>query len=148
MVLNEIERETTIAAPIERVWATLTEADSLAKWWAGGGAAVDLRIGGAIVLRWLEHGTFHAQITALEPPHRFAFRWALLPDQEPREGNATDVTFTLTEEGTATRLHVHERGFATLTLTEAEREQHVADNQAGWEGTFSELEQYLLQPVS
>ncbi len=147
MVLNQIERETTIAAPIERVWATLTEGTHLAAWWTNAGAEVDLRLGGAIVLRWAEHGTHHARITALEPPHRFAFRWALLPDQEPREGNATDVTFTLTPEGAATRLRVVEHGFAGLTLTEAEREQHVADNQSGWAGAFAGLKQYLLQPV-
>ena len=32
MALEQIERETTIAAPIERVWALLTEAEHVGGW--------------------------------------------------------------------------------------------------------------------
>lgn len=147
MVTTQITRETTITAPIERVWATLTEPGHLAAWWSSGGAEVDLRPGGAIVFRWLEHGTFHARITALEPPRRFAFRWALLPDEAPSDDNATDVTFTLTPDGEGTRLSIVETGFTRLRGSDANREEHLANNQQGWTGTLSALAEYVRQPV-
>ena len=51
---------------------------------------------------------------AVEPPTRFAFRWALSRDAAPAEGNSTSVEFTLAEVGDGTRLRVVERGFAAL----------------------------------
>ena len=47
MVPDQIERETVIAAPVERVWALLTEAEHLGRWFGDAGAEIDLRPGGA-----------------------------------------------------------------------------------------------------
>ena len=55
---DSIERETIIAAPVERVWALLTEAEHIRAWFAFGGVDVDLRPGGALRFRWEEHGEF------------------------------------------------------------------------------------------
>ena len=44
MVADRIEREITIAAPIERVWSILTEAEHIHGWFAD--AEIDLRPGG------------------------------------------------------------------------------------------------------
>ena len=50
MTADQIERETTIAAPVERVWSLITEAEHLGKWFGDAGAEIDLRPGGALRL--------------------------------------------------------------------------------------------------
>src|SRR3712207_674711 len=136
MVRDRIERETVIDAPAERVWALITEAEHLGRWFGDAGAEIDLRPGGAMVLRWAEHGTTHGVVVAVEPHTRFAYRWAPFADpggEEPVEGNSTLVEFTLHAEGDATRLRVVETGFASLATTDEQRVRNVDANTGGWE---------------
>ena len=49
MAPDTIEREITIAAPVERVWTILTQAEHIGSWFADAGAEIDLRPGGAMV---------------------------------------------------------------------------------------------------
>ena len=141
MTPDSIERETSIAAPVERVWSLLTEAEHITDWFAFGGAEIDLRPGGAIRFRWEEYGEFHGVVDAVEPSTRFAFRWALSRDAAPAEGNSTSVEFTLAAVGDGTRLRVVERGFAALAGSDSDRARHIADNTQGWAGAFESLQQ-------
>ncbi|ASO19606.1 uncharacterized protein YndB with AHSA1/START domain [Actinoalloteichus hoggarensis] len=143
MIPELIRREIHIAAPRDRVWTVLTEADHLAAWFTFDGAEIDLRPGGALVLRWKEHGAFHGVVEAVEQPHRLAFRWALLPDVPAGEGNATLVEFTLVPDREGTRVQVVERGFRELAGSDEERSRHVRDNEQGWEGGFAGLRDYV-----
>jgi uncharacterized protein YndB with AHSA1/START domain len=145
VVPDRIEREVVIQAPVERVWAVLTQAQHVAKWFAFAGVEVDLRPGGSIVMRWEEHGTFHARVERVDPPRFFSYRWALSADEQPRDGNSTLVEFTLSREGGATRLRVVESGFAGLDGSEETRAGHVADNRAGWDGGLDSLREYVAQ---
>ena len=109
MVPDQIERETVIKAPVERVWELITEPEHLGRWFGDAGAEIDLRPGGAMVLRWTEYGTSRGRVVAVEPHTRFSYRWAPFKDpggEEPIEGNSTLVEFTLQAEGDATRLRV------------------------------------------
>ena len=145
MVHDQIERETIIDAPIERVWALITEAEHLGRWFGDAGAEVDLRPGGAMVLRWSEHGTSHGRVVAVEPHTRFAYRWAPFQDpsgDEPGEGNSTLVEFTLEPEGDGPRLRVVESGFASLATSEEQRAKNVESNTGGWEFETGELREY------
>ena len=99
MVPHEIAHEIVVAAPVDRVWAIITEPEHIQAWFAFDGATIDLRPGGELVMTWKEHGTYHARIERIEPPHRFAWRWARLPGEQPRPGDSTLVEFTLTPEG-------------------------------------------------
>ena len=135
MASDQIQRETMIAAPVERVWTLLTEAEHIGTWFGDAGAEIDLRPGGALVLRWAEHGTVHGEVVAVEPPRRFAYRWAASTAQGDAElvaGNSTLVEFTLAPESDGTRLRVVESGFATLDVPEAERVSKVEGNTEGW----------------
>jgi uncharacterized protein YndB with AHSA1/START domain len=145
MIPDQIERETVINAPVERVWTLITEAEHLGRWFGDAGAEIDLRPGGAMVLRWSEHGTSRGRVVAVEPHTRFAYRWAPFKDpagEEPLEGNSTLVEFTLAPEGDATRLRVVESGFATLDTSEAQRTSNLNGNSEGWRHELGELREY------
>ena len=148
MALDRIERETTIEAPVERVWELLTEAEHLGRWFGDAGAEIDLRPGGEMVMRWAEHGSSRARIEAVEPPHRFAYRWAPFKDpggQEPVEENSTLVEFTLSPDGDATRLRVVESGFAALACSDEQRARNHAGNTEGWAAELGELAKYAVR---
>lgn len=130
---DQVEITMLINAPRERVWPLLTEADQIARWYAFAGAAVDLRPGGAMAFHWDEHGTFQARIAHIDPPRLFSYQYAITaPDEPPRPGNATLVTFTLSPEGDQTRLRVVEQGFAGLTVAPTEREHLAAASEEAW----------------
>ena len=141
MAPDQIERETTIAAPVERVWSLLTEAEHLGKWFGDAGAEIDLRPGGALRLSWAEHGTVHGEVVAVEPHHRFAYRWALVGNVLS-PGNSTLVEFTLEAEPEGTRLRVVESGFAALDLPEPERAGKVEGNTEGWRIELGHLREH------
>ena len=145
MAPDQIERETTIAAPVERVWSLLTEAEHIGAWFGDAGAEIDLRPGGAVVLRWAEHGTVHGEVVTVEPPRRFAYRWAASTTQGDAElvpGNSTLVEFTLDSDGDSTRLRVVESGFAALDVSDEERARKVAGNTEGWQSELGDLREY------
>ena len=145
MVPDQIERETLINAPVERVWALITEAEHLGRWFGDAGAEIELRPGGAMALRWTEYGTTRGRVVAVEPHARFSYRWAPFKDpsgDEPGEGNSTLVEFTLRPEGDGTRLRVVESGFASLATSEEQRASNHEGNTKGWEFETGELREY------
>ncbi|HEX2085471.1 MAG TPA: SRPBCC family protein [Solirubrobacteraceae bacterium] len=145
MVPDRIEREIVIDAPAERVWELITEAEHLGRWFGDAGAEIDLRPGGEMILRWAESGASRGRVVAVEPPTRFAYRWAPFEDpggEEPGEGNSTLVEFTLQPEGDATRLRVVESGFASLATSEEQRAKNLDGNTRGWKHETDELREY------
>ena len=145
MVPDHIERETVIDAPVERVWELITEPEHVGRWFGDAGAAIDLRPGGELVLRWADHGTSRGRVVAVEPHTRFSYRWAPFKDpggDEPVEGNSTLVEFTLAREGDGTRLRVVESGFAALATSDEQRAENVKSNTGGWRRELDELREY------
>jgi uncharacterized protein YndB with AHSA1/START domain len=147
MSVDQIQRETTIEAPVERVWELLTQAEHVGRWFGDAGAEVDLRPGGEMVMRWSEH-VARARIEAVEPHSRFSYRWAPFTDpagEQPVEGNSTLVEFTLSPDGDATRLRVVESGFAALATSEEQRAKNLASNTEGWALELGELADYAAR---
>jgi uncharacterized protein YndB with AHSA1/START domain len=142
MAVDRIETDVLIAAPVERVWELITTADHLGRWFGDAGAAIDLRPGGALSLNWKDDDTVvHGRVEAVEPPHRFAYRWVLTgrPGAEPTPANSTLTEFTLAAEGDGTRVAVVESGFAGLDVEAAERATLLASHTTGWEAELAEL---------
>lgn len=143
---DRIEREITIAAPVERVWAVLTEPEHIGSWFGQGEPTpVDLRPGGIMELDHGRWGRFLTTIVAVEPPYRFAYRWAsAYPGEVAVEGNSTLVEFTLTPEGDhSTHLQVIESGFATLDIPEDRHATASYESHAeGWSGQVDNIRQY------
>ena len=145
MVPDRIEREIVIAAPVERVWSVVTEAEHVGRWFGDAGAEVELRPGGVFRCRWGEHGTVHGVVERVEPPNVFSYRWARPVGAEVNPGNSTLVEFTLTPEGSATRVRVVESGFRELTGSDEERAKYAGENTEGWRSELAELASYVTR---
>lgn len=148
MVADQIERDVLIQAPVERVWELLTEAEHVGTWFGDAGAEIDLRPGGAMRFSWTEHGTSRGRVETVDPPRRFAYRWAPFgprDEAEPAPGNSTLVEFTLVSEGAATRLRVVETGFASLDMTDEQRAENRDGNVRGWQMELDDLIAYAQQ---
>ena len=148
MVPDQIERETVINAPVERVWELITEPEHVGRWFGDAGAEIDLRPDGEMAIRWEQHGTTRGRVVAVEPPTRFAYRWAPFKEpggEEPVEGNSTLVEFTLAPDGDATRLRVVETGFASLAVSDEQRTANHASNTGGWRQELDELSEYAAK---
>lgn len=145
---NRIEREISIAAPVERVWAVLTEPEHVGSWFGQGEPTpVNLRPGG---IMHLDHGAgrqFPTTIVTVEPPHRFSYRWASgFPGEVAVEGNSTLVEFTLTPEGEGTRLRVVETGFADLDIpAETAAGASYESHSEGWSAQVDNIRRYAEQ---
>jgi uncharacterized protein YndB with AHSA1/START domain len=145
MVPDQIERDTVIDAPVERVWELITQPEHIGRWFGDAGAEIDLRPGGEIVIRWADHGTTHGRVVSVEPHTRFSYRWAPFKEpsgEAPVDGNSTLVEFTLEPDGDGTRLRVVESGFSSLATSDEQRVKNHASNTGGWRSELDELGQY------
>jgi uncharacterized protein YndB with AHSA1/START domain len=114
-----VEREIRIQAPRERVFEFLTAREGLALWMPA--AILEPRVGGNIEFRFLlESGakkTTFGEITAFDPPSRFAFTWDFKDD--PLDAR-TEVTIDLIPDDDATLVRLRHTGF----VDEAEQRAH------------------------
>jgi uncharacterized protein YndB with AHSA1/START domain len=144
MVPEQIEREILIDAPLEVVWAIVTEPEHVGAWFSDS-AQIDLRPGGEATLTWERYGSVRALVEKVEPPHLFSFRWARPVGAEPGKGNSTLVEFSLKAEGESTRLRVIESGFPDLERSEEEKAKYAEENTQGWELELGELGEYAAK---
>lgn len=145
MTADRIDREISIAAPVDRVWAVITEPEHVGAWFGQGApTSVDLRPGGIMVLDHGQYGRFLTRIEKVDPPHYLAYRWAsAYPDEEATDTNSTLVEFTLTPDGEGTRLTLSESGFAALTIPpEREATAGHASHSGGWTEVLGNLRRY------
>jgi uncharacterized protein YndB with AHSA1/START domain len=144
MVPNRIERDILIDAPVDVVWAVVTEPEHISGWFSDS-VELELRPGGAAVLHWDAHGSVHGRVERVEPPRFFSFRWAVKHGEGFDEANATLVEFSLSAEGESTRLTVVESGFSELDVAEPELQQRFDDHVRGWRAELGDLARYLRQ---
>ncbi|HVB51859.1 MAG TPA: SRPBCC family protein [Acidimicrobiales bacterium] len=151
MNTDSIASEVLIEAPIERVWAALTEPASVSAWFCNHKEiSIDLRVGGAMVLDHGDHGRFQTVIVAIAPPNAFSFRWAALhPDVLATEENSTLVEFTLKTTPKGTVLRVLESGFDTLAVPAGRSLSSLfEDHSGGWPQVIDELAKYVMANVA
>ena len=86
-------------------------------------------------MRWAEHGTSRGRVEVVEPPRRFAYRWAAhgsaAATSRPRATRRSSSSRSRAD-GDGTRLRVVESGFAALALGRAARRRNHDDNVGGW----------------
>ncbi|MGX6608378.1 SRPBCC family protein [Micromonosporaceae bacterium Da 78-11] len=145
MTKDRVEKETYVKAPVERVWAVLTEPAHVGAWFGQGEPIeIDLRPGGVMHLDHGEHGQFPTLIVTVDEPRHFAYRWAsAYPGELATEDNSTLVEFFLEPEADGTRLRVAESGFATVPLP-ADREQSAGydSHDEGWTAMVAKCQEY------
>jgi uncharacterized protein YndB with AHSA1/START domain len=139
---DRIEREIVVAAPAERLWELLTRPEHIANWFEGMQVELELRPGGTTVLTSQEFGKFHAIVEQVEPPRRFAYRWARHPDTPLSEASATLVEFTLTPAGDGTRVQLVESGFSGTDALKVDQARHAEANSQGWRQVLENLRRY------
>src|SRR4051794_9348641 len=137
MVPDRIERQIQIDAPVEVVWAVLTEPEHISGWFSDS-VELDLRPGGEAVLVWDGQRTVHGRVERLEPPYFFSFRWVV-------GSGETLVEFSLSAEGERTRLRVVESGFAELPGPDDEKQGHFDGHTQGWALELGELGEYVAR---
>jgi uncharacterized protein YndB with AHSA1/START domain len=132
-----IDHEIVIEAPVELVWRTITEPDQISRWFADR-VSLDLRPGGHGSFVFEERATTRAAtvplvVEVVDPPHRFAFRWAHPDGDSPAPGNSVLVEMTLAAEGDErTRLRVTETGVADLPWPDDGKAVYVDEHVHGW----------------
>lgn len=144
MVPERIEREILIDAPLDVVWAVITQPDHVSGWFSDV-AEIELRAGGKLTLTWEVDDTEQGRVVKVDPPRFFSFRWIRGSGTELRRGNSTLVEFSLSAEGEGTRLRVVETGFSDLDLPEDDQAKDAEEHREGWERELDELHEYLRQ---
>jgi uncharacterized protein YndB with AHSA1/START domain len=149
MLVDRIEREILIEAPIDVVWHVVTQPHQIAQWFSDA-ADIDLQPGGQGTLTFNLRATskpasVRIQVESVEAPHRFAYRW-LHPDHAiARVGNSTLVEFTLYEQGDRTRLRVVESGLLAMDWSQDAQERFVEEHTSGWEAHIASLRDYVAR---
>jgi uncharacterized protein YndB with AHSA1/START domain len=130
--------ERTFNAPIDRVWAALTEVDQMRRWY------FDLKefraqVGFEFKFTVEHEGTKYShlcKVTEVIPQKRIAYTWRY----EDQEGNSL-VTFELFAEGGKTRLKLTHSGLSTFPKVPAYAPKNFLE---GWTGIIgTQLKKYL-----
>ena len=129
-----VRLERLLPGPIERVWAYLTESEKRKKWFAEG--PMDLRPGGTIEFvfhnselapqgeqtperfQQYEGMVSKGRVVRVEPPRLLSFEWF------EDSGEASEVTFELSERGDQVRL--------VLTHRQLRNRQEMVSVASGW----------------
>ncbi|MBV8950918.1 MAG: SRPBCC domain-containing protein [Actinobacteria bacterium] len=147
-----IEREIVVDAPVAVVWQTITEPEQIAQWFADR-VELDVRPGGDGTLLFDENASRQAVrarlvVEAVEPPHRFSFRWGHEEGQQPDPANSVLVEFTLTPEGDErTRVRVAETGLEAVVWADDDKARYADDHRNGWSTNLGRLAGMFASPA-
>jgi uncharacterized protein YndB with AHSA1/START domain len=127
-----------IAATPEAVWQALTSAEFSRKYFFGNSVEIDLKIGGAYIVRTPD-GALHisGEVIECDPPRKLAFTFNVNWPALIEKLGPTLVTYEIEPAGNATR----------LTMTEA-HDRPISDDilsggRQGWPAILSSLKSLL-----
>jgi uncharacterized protein YndB with AHSA1/START domain len=140
--MNDVTLVRQMAASIETVFAAVTTAEGIARWWGPDDGPVlvsesDPREGGHYRLRFrMKNGDEHeagGTFLAVEPPHRvsMSFRWADSADDSAP--SRIDMSLRAVDGGT-------ELTFVHADLPDPET---ARGHRRGWEGSLAKLQRSL-----
>lgn len=144
---DRIEEATHIEAPIQRVWEAISDHRQFGEWFR---VAIDepFEAGktstGHITHPGFEHVRWNADVVAIEPPHRFSFRWhpyAIDPDVDYSNEPTTLVELMLSERDGGTEVRVVESGFDCIPAHR--RDEAFRMNSNGWAAQMKNVREYL-----
>jgi uncharacterized protein YndB with AHSA1/START domain len=166
-VTDRIEKQIVLRSPRSRVWRAIADSQEFGAWfgveldgpWIAG-MPIKGRFKGEfsqeMIDEWLKElglppspvakvlPEVFCVVDAIEPEHRFAFRWipfgidaGIDPETEPK----TLVEFHLSDEGDGTLLKVVESGFDAVPS--ARRKRAFLMNTGGWEAQLENIAKHL-----
>ncbi|MBJ7340724.1 SRPBCC domain-containing protein [Mycolicibacterium sp.] len=139
MASLDITRSIDITAPVEKVWAAITEPDLIAQWF-GDTAEFDATPGASGEFGWRDHGgAFRIVVEHVDKPKTLVYRWAREFGVDPTPANSTLVRFDLTATADGTRLDLLETGFEELSDPEGAQSGNVK----GWLAELGELVEFV-----
>ena len=141
MTPAQIEREIIVDAPVDVVWRIVTEPDQIVRWF-GDQVELEARLGAEGRIAFKSGASYDLQIEAVDPPRRFAFRWAHADDPRPRDRKSMLVEFTLVEEKDKTRVRVVESGFEHVDWSDERMAKYAEDHTRGWGTILGRLRDY------
>ena len=137
-----VRRTITIAASIEKVWAAITEATHVARWFGQSAVLDTVTVGSVGIFSFDGHGDFPVRIEECDPPRTIASRWG---DGDPHAVDPLDpdrstvFRFVLDVVDGGTQFRVVESGFGGLSDPAASMESH----RGGWDAELDEQVAYL-----
>ena len=146
---DRIVKETTMRAPIERVWGAIADAHAFGEWFGVDFGASQFVPGSpieaAITVPEEYAGTrFTISVVEMRAPRYFSFRWHpnAAGDSESLESEpSTLIEFVLDPEGEGTRLTIVESGFENIP--EERRAEAFRSNEEGWAIQAARVREYV-----
>lgn len=148
---DRIERSIVINASRDKVWRSLTHAETFGTWFgaelAGQVFEPGRRVRGRIAICGFEHVFFDVVVDRIEPQQRFSFHWHPYP-VDPKVDytleQPTRVEFTLADApDSATLLKVVESGFDGVPPHR--RFEAFRMNNQGWQAQLLNIANYAQQ---
>lgn len=143
-----IEKTIVLNAPIERVWAALTDYREFSAWFRvdlEGPFAVGEVSSGLTTHPGYEGMRFWLRPEQMDEPACFRFIWPLdekvSPDDPGVADQCTTVEFRLERNGDGTRLAMKESGFASLP--DDTGPQMLKRNEGGWEFQMNNIREHV-----
>lgn len=143
---DSITKTIAINAPLERVWRAISDHREFGEWFkvtldqpfvAGQPSTGHISFRGNQI-------AWNADVVAIEPPHRLAFRWrpyAIDPEVDYSAEPKTLVEFTLAKDGAGTGLTVVETGFDAIPAHR--RAEAYRMNDQGWGKQVENVRDYV-----
>lgn len=137
-----VRRTITIAAPLDKVWAAISEPQHLSRWFPQSAVFDTIAAGSVGSFTFEGYGTFPVYVEEFDAPKAIAYRWGA-PDDDPSAPidphRSTVFRFTLETVDGGTQLTVVESGFNFGEDPAANMEDH----RGGWDAELDELVSYL-----
>ncbi|MFH1685917.1 MAG: SRPBCC domain-containing protein [bacterium] len=140
---HDIKQRTFIAAPIERVFATITSADGWDAFFTTG-MELEPTPGGRCNFTWKDWGPDHythkaeGEVVKIVPPRLFSFRWYPIEPEQP-----TIIRFDLTDEFGGTVVTLTESGYTDS----GQSKKMILECSSGWGEALTLLKFYLEHGV-
>jgi uncharacterized protein YndB with AHSA1/START domain len=157
---DRIEKTALLAAPVERVWAALTDSSSFGAWFGAEfdgpfeaghtttGRIAPTSVDPEVAAQQQEWAgvPLNLDVTVIDPMTRFEFRWDLSEGPDSPTLGLTTVAFRLAPEGAGTRMTIVESGFDAIAADRAVVDSQREQNDEGWTHQLRLIAAYLDRP--
>lgn len=142
---DRIEKQAVLRAPIERVWAAISDSSQFGAWFKAR-FREPFVAGNSVVGEFTEPGhigrKFVVNVEEMVERRLFAFRWHPHELDRPEAGTeATLVTFLLEAHPEGTLLRILETGFDAIP--EDQRDAQLRGNNEGWDEQLQRVTAYV-----